>query len=118
MNDTNNYTNAELEEIVTKITKEGNIAPAQILQTAMNLLMVAERNMYLAKNTDHKANGYFSRKLGTGTTGTIDLQVPRVGIWGHVSRLFLIIGVLYSHILTFSIFGIVTCKPRVLSIFS
>jgi IS5 family transposase len=36
MNDTNNITNAELEEIVTKITSEGNIAPvAAILKNNM-----------------------------------------------------------------------------------
>jgi Fic family protein len=32
---------------------------------------------YLDKNEDNKANGYFSRKLGTGTTGTIEIKVPR-----------------------------------------
>lgn len=76
MKDTNNYTDVNLEEMVTKIVKEGNITSAQILQTAMNLLMAAERNVYLENNTNNKANGYFSRDLGTAD-GNVELKVPR-----------------------------------------
>ncbi len=53
MKDINNYTDANLEEMVTKITAEGNIAPTQILQTAMNLLMLAERNIHLQNNPEN-----------------------------------------------------------------
>jgi len=52
-------TDAIVQDIVTKLQNSGNITAAQILQTAMNLLMVAERNMHLQNNTEDKGNGFF-----------------------------------------------------------
>ena len=74
-NNINNY-NATIEDIVNNIKQESNMAPAQILQTAMNLLMLAERNLHLQYTSDNKANGFFDRELGT-TLGNIKLKVPR-----------------------------------------
>jgi len=76
MNNSNNNNDVTVEDMLSKVITEGNIAPKQILQTAMNLLMLAERNMYLQNASDNKANGYFDRDLGTAI-GNITLKVPR-----------------------------------------
>lgn len=62
--------------MLNQLKDDGNITPSQILQTAMNLLMVAERNLYLQNATGNKANGFFDRDLGT-TLGNINLKIPR-----------------------------------------
>lgn len=74
-NNISNY-NAIAEDMLNNIKSESNMAPAQILQTAMNLLMMAERNLHLQNASDNKANGFFDRDLGT-TLGNIKLKVPR-----------------------------------------
>ena len=72
----NSFADEVVQDMVTKIQNGDNIAPAQILQTAMNLLMVAERNLHLQNSVQDKANGFFDRELGTAL-GTINLKVPR-----------------------------------------
>lgn len=67
---------ASIKDILTKLQTNDNIGAAQILQTAMNLLMLAERNLRLESTSGNKANGFFERELGT-TLGTINLKVPR-----------------------------------------
>jgi len=52
------------------------ISASQILESAMNLLMLAERNLHLQQNPSDKGNGYFDRKLGP-PLGQLDLQIPR-----------------------------------------
>lgn len=64
------------KDILDKIQSGDNISAAQILQTAMNLIMVAERNLYLQNSNSDKANGFFERELGT-SLGPVTLQVPR-----------------------------------------
>jgi putative transposase len=90
--------NPIVKDILSKIQTGDKIAPNQILQTAMNLLMLAERSIYLnhsnsvnstdsadqtnpvigTQNNSHrnKANGFFERELGT-SLGSISLNVPR-----------------------------------------
>ena len=72
----NLFSSASVEDILTKLQNNNNIGSAQILQTAMNLLMLAERNLHLENTTENKANGFFERQLGT-SLGTINLKVPR-----------------------------------------
>jgi putative transposase len=67
---------ALIQDILAKIQAGDNITPAQILQSAMNLIMVAERNLHLQNSIDDKGNGFFDRELGTGT-GRINIRVPR-----------------------------------------
>jgi putative transposase len=68
--------NAIVEDILTKIQNGDNIAPNQIIQTAMNLLMLAERDLHLKNSSSDKANGFFERELGS-SFGSIKLKVPR-----------------------------------------
>lgn len=68
--------NTAVQDMITKIQNGDNIGPAQILQTAMNLLMLAERNLHLEHSPNDKANGFFERELGT-PIGTVNLKVPR-----------------------------------------
>jgi putative transposase len=63
-------------DMLTKIQNGDNIAPTQILQTAMDLIMLAERNLHLQKSCNDKANGFFERELGTAL-GPINIKVPR-----------------------------------------
>lgn len=72
----NLFSGVSVEDILTKLQNNNNIGAAQILQTAMNLLMLAERNLHLENTTENKANGFFERELGT-SLGTINLKVPR-----------------------------------------
>lgn len=65
-----------INDIVSKMQQGGNIGATQLLETAMNLVMMAERNLHLSQNPSDKGNGYFERKLGT-PMGQLDLQVPR-----------------------------------------
>jgi putative transposase len=67
---------ATVKNILADIKNESNLTPSQILQTAMNLLMIAERNLHLKTASANKANGFFDRELGT-TLGNIKLKVPR-----------------------------------------
>ena len=62
--------------MVDDITQGKSISPAQILQTSMNLLMLAERNLHLDQHPEDKANGFFERELGT-PMGKLILNVPR-----------------------------------------
>lgn len=78
-NNTNQLvTNETVQGMLIEMQKGNNPTPAQILQTAMNLIMVAERNLHLqnAGETQDKANGFFERELGT-TLGSINLKIPR-----------------------------------------
>jgi putative transposase len=68
--------NVAVENMLNEIQKGNNPTAAEILQTTMNLLMLAERNLHLDGKTADKGNGYFNRELGT-PMGKIDLRVPR-----------------------------------------
>jgi putative transposase len=68
--------NAVIENMLSEIQKGNKPTAAEILQTAMNLLMLAERNLHLDNNVFDKGNGYFKRELGT-PMGKIGLRVPR-----------------------------------------
>lgn len=68
--------NSTVNNMINEIQKGNNPSAAEILQTAMNLLMQAERNLHLNGNPADKGNGYFTRELGTAM-GKINLQVPR-----------------------------------------
>lgn len=72
----NTETNDAVQNMLMQIQQGNNIAPGQILQTAMNLLMAAERSLHLQNNPLDKANGFFERELGT-SLGSINLKVPR-----------------------------------------
>jgi putative transposase len=77
MTNTNQNINDDLiKSMLAKFEAENNLGASQILQTAMNLLMLAERNIYLQNTSENKANGFFERELGT-TLGSIKLNVPR-----------------------------------------
>ena len=52
------------------------VTPLQLLQTSMNMLMQAERNLHLEQNPHDKGNGYFKRQVGT-PMGALALEVPR-----------------------------------------
>ena len=65
-----------MKEMLAQIQNGDNLSASQLLQAAMNLFMLAERNLHLQKAPDNKANGFFDRELGT-SLGTIDLKVPR-----------------------------------------
>lgn len=75
---TNQALNADLFKQLSSQLQEnpGQITPLHLLQTSMNMLMQAERNLHLEQQTSDKANGYYSRKLGT-PMGTLQLDVPR-----------------------------------------
>jgi putative transposase len=75
-NTTNSLINDAVQNILSQIQNGNNIAPAQILQTAMNLFMLAERNLHLNHSPHNKANGFFDRDLGS-SLGTLNLKVPR-----------------------------------------
>jgi len=62
-----------LQEIQQQQTTEGLKA---IGDTIINALMKAERNAFVRKNPNNKANGFYPRTLMTGL-GKIDLQIPR-----------------------------------------
>jgi transposase-like protein len=62
--------------MLDEIQKGNNPTTAEILQTTMNMLMLAERNLHLNANTADKGNGYFNRGLGT-PMGKLDIRVPR-----------------------------------------
>jgi len=72
----NSITNSVVNEMITKIQNGDNISAKEILESAMNLLMMAERNLHLQQNNQDKGNGYFHRKLGT-PLGQLNLEVPR-----------------------------------------
>jgi len=76
LNTNQSINDSTIKNMLTKLEEDGNLAPAQILQTAMNLLMLAERNVSLQNNFSNKANGFFERDLGT-SIGNIKLKVPR-----------------------------------------
>lgn len=68
--------NAVIKDMLDEIQKGNNPTTAEILQTTMNMLMLAERNLHLNANTADKGNGYFNRELGT-PMGKLDIRVPR-----------------------------------------
>ncbi len=68
--------NAVVNDMITKIQKGDNISAREILQSAMNLFMLAERNLPVEQNEEDKGKGYFQRQLGT-PLGSLELQVPR-----------------------------------------
>jgi transposase-like protein len=64
------------KNILDEIQSGNKVSPTQILQTSMNLLMQAERQLHLEQNPEDKGNGFFERKLGT-PMGELSLSVPR-----------------------------------------
>ena len=53
-----------------------NLSEEGILETCLNLLMKAEREVHLDGSGADKGNGYFERSLGT-PSGKLALKVPR-----------------------------------------
>jgi len=68
--------NAAISNMLNEIQQGNNPSITEILQTTMNMLMLAERNLHLNGKTADKANGYFSREIGT-PMGKLDIRVPR-----------------------------------------
>lgn len=68
--------NVVIQNMLDEIQQGNNPSASGILQTAMTLLMMAERNLHLQNNPNDKGNGYFQRELGT-PLGKLDLRVPR-----------------------------------------
>ncbi len=48
----------------------------EILSYALNLLALAERKLYLEHHPDDKGNGFYKRKLSSGSL-TFNIDVPR-----------------------------------------
>lgn len=64
------------ENMINELQTDSNLTLKQLLQTGMNLLMAAERQLHLQQQPQDKGNGYFARQLGT-PLGSLDLKVPR-----------------------------------------
>lgn len=65
-----------VSQILKDIEQGRNPSASDMLQTSMNLLMMAERGLHLQEHPHDKGNGYFKRKLGT-PMGELSLNVPR-----------------------------------------
>jgi transposase-like protein len=68
--------NEALNEMLAQLQTNGNISLQQLLQSSMNLFMLAERQLHLDQNSEDKGNGFFNRQLGT-PMGSLNLDVPR-----------------------------------------
>ena len=77
-NTQNEYESAQniTDSILKEVESGGNPTLKTLLETAVNIVMRAERNQHTSGNPDDKANGYYSRELGT-PLGSLALQVPR-----------------------------------------
>ena len=64
------------QTILREIEAGNNPSLKSILETALNLVMRAERNVHTASNAEDKGNGYYQRQLGT-PIGNLSLDVPR-----------------------------------------
>lgn len=65
-----------LNSIVADAGGQRQLSTSQILQSVLNLVMRAERSLHLEQHPQDKANGYYSRELGS-PNGTLQIQVPR-----------------------------------------
>lgn len=67
------------EQLLAQLPGPNSTEPltaSAILQSAMNMLMLAERQLHLQKQPENKANGFYQRQLGT-PLGALDLSIPR-----------------------------------------
>lgn len=55
---------------------EEKIAFGRLLEDVIDSLMLSERKIFLAKDWDDKANGFYDRSLST-SLGKLDISVPR-----------------------------------------
>lgn len=65
-----------LAAILKQLQQDDNLSVKSLLETMLNLVMKAERNVHLQSNPEDKGNGYFNRQLGT-PLGSLSLEVPR-----------------------------------------
>lgn len=65
-----------LQKLLVDLQQNQSISANSILQSALNMLMLAERKIHLEQQPLDKANGFYQRQLGTGV-GALTLQVPR-----------------------------------------
>ena len=64
------------QEILENLDHLSQASHKEKLRTIIEIIMRAERNLFLAQHPDDRANGYYSRSLNTAS-GSIPLSVPR-----------------------------------------
>lgn len=73
----NDFLDSLSSSIAKNIDKLASLSFSKRQEAIMNILMRAERNLYLNNNANDKGNGYYHRYMGT-PFGELNLSVPRV----------------------------------------